>query len=141
MKYEVKNKQLLCDGVAIRPEFGNMDHIKAFREAQERMKEGVVEARIENEEFVKYQGSIVWDCPCCGSKNKYTDDDTDEDEADADDYVGVVDVYCKTCGLDFVADYLTDKDGKKLYSKIALRYKNETETDEQLQEDDYQAQG
>lgn len=61
---EVKNGKLLQDGVVVRPEFGNDEHLKAIKKSQERIDQLVNGIPIDFNEETKIVIDTTFTCKC-----------------------------------------------------------------------------
>jgi len=97
----IKNGKFYKGNVEVKPEFGNMEQIRALREAERKANESKIEAKLIQEEKTYYYASIEFTCPDCKKHNQVDvlDDDPSDwqiDNSDVDSHE-ISCVYCGSC--------------------------------------------
>lgn len=83
-----------AEGEKIKPEFGNIEHIKAIRDYERKAKELALGIKVEPSYETQCTGEIWFFCPC--GKNVYFSTDC-EDEDDTMSFNGL-EKSCRNCG-------------------------------------------
>ena len=97
----IKNGKFYKGNVEVKPEFGNMEQIRALRAAERKANESKIEAKLIQEEKTSYYASIRFTCPDCNEHNEVDvhDDDPSDwqiDNSDVDSHE-ISCVYCGSC--------------------------------------------
>lgn len=102
MSIEIRNGKMYKDGKEVKPTFGDLEQIRALKEAERKANEKKVNAKLIEKEITNYYAVIDFTCPICKEKNsvdvfedapqEYCIDKTDVDE---------IDVSCEKCHSDF----------------------------------------
>ncbi len=95
----IRDGKFYKGNVEIKPEFGNMEQIRALREAERKANASKIEAKLIQEEMTSYYASVVFDCPDCKKHNRVDvlyDDPSDWqiDNSDVDSH----EISCVHCG-------------------------------------------
>ena len=107
----IKNGKFYKGNVEVKPEFGNMEQIRALREAERKANASNIEAKLIQQEKTSYYASIEFDCPDCKKHNRveiFEDDPSDYHIDNAD--VNNIDISCAFCDTDFTIE--ADKTSK-----------------------------
>lgn len=118
MAIEIIDGKFYKDGVEVKPSFGDMEQIRALKEALAKAKEKKVDAKLISEEVATYYAVVNFKCPSCQHENSVDllDDDRSEWDIDNSD-VDQLECSCDSCRLDF-----TINADKKSRMKIYLTY-------------------
>ncbi len=101
----IKNGKFYRGNVEVKPEFGNMEQIRALRAAERKANESKIEAKLIQEEKTTYYASIEFTCPDCKKHNQvevFEDDPSDYHIDNAD--VNNIDVSCDYCNTYFTVE-------------------------------------
>jgi transcription elongation factor Elf1 len=107
----IKNGKFYKGNIEVKPEFGNVEQIRALREAERKANEKKIEAKLIQEEKTYYYATIEFTCPDCKKYNEvevFEDDPSDYHIDNAD--VNNIDVSCAFCDTDFTIE--ADKTSK-----------------------------
>lgn len=107
---EVKNGKLLQDGVVIRPEFGNDEHLKAIKKTEQRRDELANGIPIEFVEETKIVVESSFRCAC--EKMVFLEFEFEDDDW-SDEVIGDVNT-CRNCGQKWEVIEDEDDDGFKV---------------------------
>lgn len=120
MAIEIRDGKFYKDGVEVKPSFGDMEQIRALKEAERKANEKKVDAKLFSEEITTYYAVVKFKCPSCKHENTVDllDDDPSEWNIDNDD-VDQLECSCDSCRLDFTIN--ADKSNKSRM-KIYLTY-------------------
>lgn len=120
MGIEIRDGKFYKDGIEVKPSFGDMEQIRALKEAERKANEKKVDAKLFSEEITSYYALVKFKCPSCKHENSVDllDDEPSEWHIDKDD-VDQLECSCSKCDLDFTIN--ADKSDKKSM-KIYLTY-------------------
>lgn len=104
---EIKNGKLLQDGVVIRPEFGNLDHIEAIKKAEERRDQLINGIPIDFDVDTKIIVDSSFKCAC--DRRVFIELEYDDDDWE-DEVIGEKAV-CHNCGQRWEIVENEDEDG------------------------------
>jgi transcription elongation factor Elf1 len=101
----IRDGKFYKDGVEVKPEFGNLEQIRALQAELRRANEKKIEAKLYQEEVSQYYASVKFTCPSCKNENHVDvleDDPLDMhvDNSDVDGY----DISCNHCDADFTIE-------------------------------------
>jgi hypothetical protein len=112
------------NNVEVKPEFGNIEQIRALQQALQQANKNTVEAKLIQEEKVLYYASVRFKCPICQQDNEVEvlEDDPSEWRIDNSDVNGY-DITCTNskCETEFTIEQ--DKTSKGNMG-IVLTYDN-----------------
>ncbi len=101
----IRDGKFYKDGVEVKPEFGNLEQIRALQAELRRANAKKIEAKLYQEEVSQYYASVKFTCPSCKNENHVDvleDDPLDMhvDNSDVDGY----DISCNHCDADFTIE-------------------------------------
>lgn len=101
----IRDGKFYKGNVEIKPEFGNMEQIRAIREAERKASEERIEAKLIEQETITYYATVKFTCPVCKEDNEVDllDDDPIEMGIDSSD-VDNLDISCLHCDTDFTIE-------------------------------------
>jgi hypothetical protein len=120
MGIEIMNGKFFKDGKEIKPTFGEMEQIRALKEAERKANERKVHAKLIEKEITTYYACIEFVCPICKEKNSvdlFEDEPIQYDVRNSD--VDEHEISCKHCDYEFTIE--ADKT-KKSKMSICLSY-------------------
>jgi len=101
----IRDGKFYKNNVEVKPEFGNMEQIRAIREAERKASEKRIEAKIIQEEKTYHYATIEFTCPDCQKYNRvevFEDDPSDWIIHNVD--VNNIDISCSHCDADFTIE-------------------------------------
>ena len=101
----IKNGKFYKGNVEVKPEFGNMEQIRALRAAERKANEKKIDAKLYQEEVSQYYASVKFTCPSCKNENHVDvlEDDPLDMHVDNSDVDGF-DISCNHCDADFTIE-------------------------------------
>ena len=119
MRIVIREGKFYRGNVEVKPEFGNWEQIRALKAEEAKGKMKTCEAKLTEQEIVKYYASVNFTCPLCSQANEIDyDDDLEEFPIDSSD-VDELEVECCKCKHEFTIH--ADK-SKKGCMSIYLSY-------------------
>lgn len=126
MSIIIKDGKFYKDGKEIKPSFGDLEQIRALREAERKANEKKTPAKLIEKEVKAYYACIEFTCPICKEKNSVDIFDDEPQECDIDNSdVDEFDVSCTQCDLDLTIH--SDTNGK---SRMSIYLSYDPPTDE-----------
>ena len=102
MSIEIRNGKMYKDGKEVKPTFGDLEQIRALREAERKANEKRVNAKLFSEEISTFYAIVQFTCPSCKHENSFDffEDEPKQWNIDKND-VDEIDVSCEKCDCDF----------------------------------------
>lgn len=118
MGIEIMDGKFFKDGQEIKPTFGDMEQIRALKEAEQKANEIKVNAKLYEEQTTTYYAVVKFDCPVCKYDNSIDLlDDEPSEYAITNRDVDAMKCKCDNCNLNFVVNA-----SKNSRHKIHLTY-------------------
>jgi hypothetical protein len=103
MRIVIREGKFYQGNVEVKPEFGNVEQIRALKAEERKIKSIICEAKLTEQEITQYYARVSFTCPLCSQKNQIDcDSDCDISEYPIDNSdVDTMEVECKKCKHEF----------------------------------------
>lgn len=103
MRIIIRGGKFYQGNVEMKPEFGNVEQIRALKAEERKLKSIICEAKLTEQEITQYYARVSFTCPLCSQKNQKDYDSTSDvseypiDNSDVD----TMEVECCKCKHEF----------------------------------------